>query len=138
MSFAEREGLLVPVHRRGGCEDDACPRLAGREQHVQRPADVDVGGSLRLSDRARDRAHGTLVVHDGASIGGRPHRVLVAEIGLDEPHLGTPARFSSLPSERSSRPTTSCPSATRRRQRCEPMNPAAPVTSILIAVGSPH
>src|SRR3954447_13206256 len=38
------------------------------------------------------------------------------------------ARFSSLPRERSSSPTTSWPSASRVSQTLEPMNPAAPVT----------
>ena len=39
-----------------------------------------------------------------------------------------PRRLSSLPVDRSSSATTSCPAASSRRQRFAPMNPAPPVT----------
>ena len=44
----------------------------------------------------------------------------------------TAARFSRRPVLRLSRPTTSWPAASRASTRCEPMNPAAPVTKTFI------
>ena len=38
-------------------------------------------------------------------------------------------RLRRYPALRSSRPTTSCPAESSASARCEPMNPAAPVTS---------
>src|ERR1051326_8371526 len=42
--------------------------------------------------------------------------------------------FSRLPVKKLSRQSTSFPSLRSRSQRCEPMNPAPPVTNILIDV----
>src|ERR1700757_2984886 len=44
------------------------------------------------------------------------------------------ARFSNLPVEQSSITTTDLPSASKRSTRCDPMNPAPPVTSTCLLI----
>ena len=43
---------------------------------------------LGLSDRTRNRSHRPLVEDDVAPLSGGPHRVLIAQVGLHEPHVG--------------------------------------------------
>src|SRR4051794_12164962 len=53
---------------------------------------------------------------------------------------GLPRRwrmFSFEPVKKLSTQRTSCPSATRRSQRCEPMNPAPPVTRTVFPIRHP-
>ena len=53
------------------------------------------------------------------------------ELGHLTPGLEAPARFSRLPLEKSSSTSTSSPRAAKASTRCEPMNPAPPVTTDL-------
>jgi hypothetical protein len=81
-------------------EDDAKTTLActsRREKHVERPPNIDVGGLRGLSDRARNRAHRTLVEDDRTPVGRLLDRILIAQIRLDEPHLGEVRQVFEFP-----------------------------------------
>ena len=139
--LTQRELALVAVDAAAGSAHHDGARLAGREQHVERAADVDLGEQGGFVHRPGHGPFRALVVDRGATSGSRDHGGLdrggrLARTRLRASRRGRRRVFS----ERSSRPTTVSPSATSRRHRCEPMNPAAPVTSTrsaLMAAGYP-
>ncbi len=84
----QRELGLVPVDRAAARGHDHGAGVARGEQHVQGSAHVHVGREPRLLHRPRHRALGALVVDRGAAACRVGHGRLVAQVRLDEPHLG--------------------------------------------------
>ena len=98
--------------------DHVEPRVEARVG--DRAAHVDLGGQVEdaVGPEGLDRA-------DSSALGVRD-----VELGPGvAPASSAPARFSRLPLERSSSTSTSSPRRDKASTRCEPMNPAPPVTT---------
>ena len=77
--------------------------------------------------------------HLRPDVGQETGEIGVDDVGLDEFEVRVPvglARLTLLPELRSSTPMTVCPSAEKAIDQVDPMNPAAPVTSVRI--GPPY
>ena len=130
-------GLAVGGHR-ARVHEPRHTRLDAAAQHVHRSDDVRPQIDLGLGEREPDARLSGDVEHRVEAlvreelVDERP----IADVALDEGRAGGDV-LARRPVERLSSTVTSKPSASSRSVRCEPMNPAPPVTRhVLTAAGA--
>jgi hypothetical protein len=109
-----------------------CPDVTSCEQGVERSAYVHVGEQLRLEDRAGDRSLRSLMENDVASLGCGSNGVHITKIRAYEAHAGRPIEIRPRALRQIVEAHDRVSFGESRPARCEPMNPAAPVTSARI------